>query len=111
MRFNQQFINMKNISILFLLAILSACAFSRAPAGHGFFYTDTSEVIYYDPYIKPQQKATMCNENFMGFVSSGDASFNALKLNSGIRKIATMEKTYNSVLSVYTTSCLIVKGE
>lgn len=102
---------MKNISAVILLVMLSACAISNPPAGHGFIYTEATEVIYYDPYIKPQQKATLCSSNILGLFSTGDNSFAALKLNSGIRKISTMEKTYYSVASTFVKSCLIVKGE
>ena len=102
---------MKNISAIILLVMLSACAISNPPAGHGFIYTEATEVIYYDPYIKPQQKATLCSSNILGLFSTGDNSFAALKLNSGIRKISTMERTYSSVVSVFVKSCLVVKGE
>ena len=102
---------MKNISAVILFIMLSACAVSNPPAGHGFIYTEVTEVLYYDPYIKPQQKVTLCDSNILGLVSTGDSSFSALKLNSGIRKIATMERTYDSVLSLFSKSCLVVKGE
>lgn len=102
---------MKNIFIFILLMSLSACAISNPPSGHGFVYTEATEVIYYDPYIKPQQKATLCSDNILGLVSTGDSGFTALKLNSGIRKISTMEREYKSILSLYVRSCLIVKGE
>lgn len=102
---------MKNIFAIILLGMLCACAVSNPPAGHGFVYTEATEVLYYDPYIKPQQKATLCSTNILGIVSTGDNSFTALKLNSGIRKISTMERTYSSVLSIFAKSCLIVKGE
>lgn len=106
---------MKNfIASFFVLAILPmlcGCAISHPPAGHGFIYTTETEVIYYDPYIKPQQKATLCSTNILGLVSTGDSSYTALKLNSGIRKISTMEREYKSILSLYVKSCLIIKGE
>lgn len=102
---------MKNLFAIILLAMIAACAVSNPPAGHGFIYTEATEVLYYDPYIKPQQKVTLCSNNILGLVSTGDSSFSAVKLNSGIRKIATMERTYDSVLSLFSESCLIVKGE
>jgi TRL-like protein family len=102
---------MKNISAVILLVMLSACAISNPPAGHGFIYTEATEVLYYDPYIKPQQKATLCSTNILGLFSTGDNSFAALKLSSGIRKISTMERTYSSVASTFVKSCLVVKGE
>lgn len=102
---------MKILFVIVLFATLSACAISNPPAGHGFIYTETTEVLYYDPYIKPQQKATLCSLNVLGLFSTGDNGFSALKLSSGIRKISTMERNYKSVMSVFAKSCLIVKGE
>jgi len=97
--------------ILAVIPILCGCAISNPPAGHGFVYTESTEVIYYDPYIKPQQKATLCSKNILGLISTGDSSYAALKTNSGIRKISTMEREYKSIFSLYVKSCLIVKGE
>ena len=102
---------MKKFSALILLAILASCAMANPPSGHGLLYTEAKEVIYYDPYIKPNQVTVLCSKNFLGLFSYGDNGFNAFKLNSEIRKIATMERTYSSRLLLYAESCLIVKGE
>lgn len=100
----------KNVFILMLVGFVNSCAIPNSPAGGGVFYTNSSELTYYDPYIKPQQKAILCERNILGF-SYGDVDLENLKLRSTIRKIATMEKTYDSVLSLFSRSCLIVKGE
>ena len=102
---------MKNFAAIILLIILASCAFAVPPSGPGFFYTETSDLVYYDPYIKPEQKVALCSKNILGLVSVGDADMNALRMNSTIRKIATIERTYSGRFWVFAESCLIVKGE
>ena len=102
---------MKKIFAIGLLFISAACAIANPPAGPGVLYTEAVEMVYYDPYIKPQQKATLCSKNILGLISSGDNSLMALKSNSDIRKISTIERTYSSRFLIYAESCLIVKGE
>ncbi len=93
------------------ISLIYSCAKVNAPSGNGVIFTEASEIIYYDPYIKPNQKITMCHKNIAGFVSNGAAGFDALRLKSQIRKIATIEKTYSSRLSLIGESCTIVTGE
>ncbi len=102
---------MKNIFVFGFALLLASCAFVTPPAGPGLIFTKATEVIYYDPYIKPQQKVTLCSKNILGLFSSGDNGFDAVRLNSQIRKISTMERTYESRFIFYGESCLIVKGE
>ncbi len=102
---------MKKIALLVLFAIVSSCAISSPPAGFGVLYTQASEVVYYDPYIIPRQKVSLCSKNYFGLISKGDNGFDALKLNSQIRKIATIERVYSGRFLIFAKSCLIVKGE
>ncbi len=100
----------KYLSVLAILAV-SSCVSVNAPAGPGLIYTDSAELTYYDPYIRPNQKAVLCSKNVLGLFSWGDNGYDVLKMRSSIRKIATIEKTYYSRFFVYGKSCMIVKGE
>lgn len=102
---------MKKIILVIFALSLSACALTRAPAGSGIIYTQDKELVYFDPYIKPQLKVTLCSKNLFGLISAGDSGLNAIKMNSPIRKIATIERTYTGRMFVYAESCLIVTGE
>jgi len=102
---------MKNIFVVALISLISSCAFVLPPAGPGLIYTKATELVYYDPYIKPQQRVVLCSKNILGLFSTGDNSFDAVRLNSQIRKISTIERTYQSKFVIYGESCLIVKGE
>ena len=101
----------KCILIVVLLSIISSCAFVSPPAGAGLIYTQASELTYYDPYIRPNQKAVLCSKNILGLFSWGDNGYDAFKMTSSIRKIATIEKTYTGRFFVYAKSCMIIKGE
>jgi len=107
---------LKNIAnffvLLFFLMNLSSCAInSSAPAGPGFLYTESSELTYYDPYIKPQIKATLCSNNILGLFSFGDQDFISLQVKTPIRKINSIEKTHSSRLGIFARTCTIYKGE
>ena len=102
---------MKIFLAIIALMTASSCVMLNAPSGSGLLYTEVAELVYYDPYIKPNQRSMLCAENILGLVSSGDMSFEALKLRSSIRKIATIEKTYSSRFFVFGESCVIIKGE
>ncbi len=102
---------MKIIAAVFLLLGLASCAIPRAPAGPGIIYTEDKELIYFDPYIKPQLKVALCSKNLFGLISAGDASLSAVRMYSPIRKIASIERTYSSRMFFYAQSCLVVMGE
>lgn len=102
---------MKFFAAAILLLSLASCALPRAPAGAGIIYTQDKELIYFDPYIKPQQKVALCSKNLFGLISAGDASLDAVRMYSSIRKIASIERTYSSRMFLYAESCLIVMGE
>jgi hypothetical protein len=94
-----------------LIAFFATASCMNASTGNGLLYTETSEIIYYDPYVKPNQKTTMCAKNFVGLVAFGDASLYNLQQTSTIRKISSIEKTYSSRFSLIGEACTIVKGE
>lgn len=102
---------MKKIFVIIALFASTSCAIVNSPTGTGILYTDVQELIYYDPYIRPNQKTTMCSKNFLGVIALGDSGFDALKLRSSIRKIATIERTFKSRFLIVAESCLVVKGE
>lgn len=101
---------MKKLLLLFSF-LASSCVFVGAPAGSGFLYTEQKELIYFDPYVKPKQKTTMCAKNFFGLVAKGDQGLDPFHLTSSIRKISSIEKSYSSRFGVVGEACTIIKGE
>ncbi len=102
---------MKNFFAIILLLASASCAVANPPTGAGFFYTNVKEIVYFDPYVKPNQKATLCSKNTLGLVSTGDNGLEELKLRSSIRKIYSIERTYVSRFFMLAESCVIVTGE
>lgn len=101
---------MRKILILFLF-LANSCAFVHAPSGPGLLYTDSAEIVFYDPYVIPRQKAVLCSKNILGLFSYGQNGIDELKRRSSIRKISSIEKTYFSRFFVYGKSCTVIKGE
>ncbi len=102
---------LQRFCVLMFLLTSSSCAFVNPPAGPGLIYTETSDITYYDPYIVPNKKAVLCSKNILGLFSYGDNGYDKFRAISGIRKIASIEKTYSSRFFVYGKSCVIIKGE
>mgnify|MGYP001184276783 FL=1 len=96
---------------IFLVFLINSCVSVHAPSGPGLLYTDSSEIVFYDPYVIPRQKAMLCAKNILGLFSYGQNSIDELKRKSAIRKISSIEKTYYSRFFVYGKSCTIIKGE
>ena len=102
---------MKRILIILSLSFLSSCAITNPPSGPGVFYTNVKELLYYNAYVKPIVEAEVCSKNYFGFISVGDSGLNAIRSQSEIKKIASIERTYVSKFFVSAKSCLIVKGQ
>jgi hypothetical protein len=105
---------MKNLSKLLvlsaLLASLNGCALPRASAGAGFVYTDVTEGQYVDNNVKGSKKGEACGVNILGIASTGDSTIDAAKRNGYIQNIATIDRSYFSILGVYAKSCALIKG-
>lgn len=100
----------KSAAAFFLLSIAS-CAIANPPSGPGVLYTDVRELVFYDDTVAPMVTATACSTNILGLFSTGDAGLNAIKYQSKIRKISSIEKTYESTFLISAKSCLIIKGQ
>ncbi|MBU6339390.1 MAG: hypothetical protein KGQ36_05430 [Rickettsiales bacterium] len=102
---------MKKFYLVLLLAFISSCAITNPPSGPGVFYTDVKELLYYDEYVVPTVSVTSCSNNYFGFVSIGDSGLTKIKSRSEIKRIHSIERTYENTFFVSAKSCLIVKGQ
>ncbi len=96
---------------LILLLSLSSCAVVNPPAGPGLFHTNVKELVFYDPSVLPNSEIVTCGENIMGLFSFGDNGIANLKARAKFDKIASIERTYESVFVFYAKSCLVTKGK
>ena len=102
---------MKNLFVILTFLLLSACAITNPPGGPGVLYTDVRELVYLDSYVTPNVEVTVCSTNVLGLVATGDNSLNAIKAESKLKKISSIERTYKSVMLLFGESCLIVRGQ
>ncbi|HLD76880.1 MAG TPA: TRL domain-containing protein [Rickettsiales bacterium] len=102
---------MKKFSAIITLFLITSCAIANPPTGSGVIYTNVKELVYYDPYVKPNQRIMLCSKNILGLVAFGDSGLDDLKLQSSIRKIYSIERTYVSRFFVLAESCMTVVGE
>ncbi len=102
--------SLKLLVIVAAIAQLTACVAPRAGAGSGLLFTEVKEGQFVDNGVSGSKVGTACSTNILGLASTGDASIEAAKRDASIRSVATIDRTYYSILSVYGKSCTIVKG-
>lgn len=101
----------KKSAVIFSFLSIASCAIANPPSGPGVIFTDVKELVYYDGSVSSVLTSVICSKNILGLVSTGDAGLNIVKLQTKIKKIASIEKTYESSFLIYAKSCLIVKGQ
>ena len=104
--------NLKLVLILSMVTIgLSGCATAITRNGAGIFYTDTSDSVTATDLAQASKEGQACAMNYLGLVSIGNMTVDAAKKAGGIKKVASVDFTQNSILGVYAKSCTIVRGE
>lgn len=58
--------------------------------------------------VSTGKKGTACAKNFASFISYGDMSIEAAKINGGITKVSTVSQSVESISFLYTKKCTIV---
>jgi len=95
-----------------LLVTVVGCAGTTVPAGGlGLIVTDTTEGLYANNNVSQQRTGKACNKNILGLVVNGDASIKAAKINGGITRVATIDRSFESILGVYGKACTVITGE
>lgn len=89
---------------------LSNCAVPRPSAGAGWIYTNISEGEYVDNKVEISKNGEACATNVLGIASTGDATIDTAKRMSNIKNIATIDRSYFSVLGVFAKGCTVVRG-
>lgn len=105
---------MKNpykICLLIACALsLSNCAMPRPSAGAGWIYTDVKEGEYVDNKVEISRNGEACATNVLGIASTGDATIDTAKRVSNIKNVATIDRSYFSVLGIFAKGCTVVQG-
>lgn len=102
------------VGLLLPLLAVVGCASGGASINRpapGCLYSDMTGSIGTGPGTKTEKKGKACATNLMGLIASGDASVAAARSNGSITRVATVDYDYFNILSVYTKSCTIVRGD
>lgn len=102
---------MKNAIYLTLaLTTLSACAAPLASTGPGAIFTEVKEAVQANNGVKISKSGEACAQNILGIVSVGETTVEAAKKNAGITQVATIDRSFWSILGVYAKACTVVAG-
>ena len=92
------------------LFMLSGCAAPLASSGPGFIFTEVKEAVQANNGVSSAKRGEACAQNILGIVSTGDTTVETAKRMSGINSIATIDRSYWSILSVYAKACTVITG-
>ncbi len=90
--------------------LLSACATPRSSTAPGLILTDHIEGVMVTTNPPGRKRGMACTQNYVGLVTSGDASLSAAMKNGAITEISSVDHQYKSILGVYGKMCTIVTG-
>lgn len=89
---------------------LAGCAFPLPSSGPGLIYTDAIEGLAVNNGIPEEKHGQVCALNILGIVSIGDISISEAMKKAEITQVATVDRTYFSVLGIYAKACTLVSG-
>ncbi len=96
------------------LSTMTSCAMTGVYStnGSGSLFTSFTESVAASGGVDTGGKTgEACAQNILGLASFGDASVNKAAQNGGIKKVATVDRSYLNVLFLYGKSCTIVTGQ
>lgn len=102
---------MKIVVFLAAVAMLSGCASGRSRNGTGLIYTEVSDSVVATSNVGSSKTGQSCATNVLALVSTGDMSIETAKKIGNITKVASVDYTQKSILGIYDTTCVIVRGE
>ena len=102
---------MKFLILLLLSLSLTGCALVGSRAGYGFLYTEVKDFTGTE-YVNTKFTRTgkACATNILGLFLTGDMSLDRAKKNGKIRKVSTVDYEGKSILGLYSTVCLVARG-
>jgi hypothetical protein len=101
---------LSSLLLLAPVALLASCATPGSSSGPGFIYTDHYEGVLVTGNPAGRKRGQACTSNFMGWVTSGDATISAAMKNGSITTVSSVDHYYHSVMGVVGKMCTIVTG-
>ncbi len=103
---------MIRIGLLLSTLFIANCASVGSRMGSGLFYTNVKDYTNVEfEKVGTSKAGKSCGTNILGLVVTGNTSIDAAKKKGGITKVATVDFEGTSILGLYSTVCLVVRGE
>lgn len=93
------------------LGLIAGCATPMPKAGPGMVVTKTQEAVGAGPAEKADKTGEVCQQNFLGVATIGDASVEAAKKEGNIDTIHSIDSDILGFLGLYAQNCVIVRGQ
>jgi hypothetical protein len=90
---------------------VSGCAVVASPVGNGSIFTSVSGPIGATTNIVTTREGKAKCSNILGLIATGDASIDTAKKNGGIQKVASVDYESFSILAIYSSYTVIVRGD
>jgi hypothetical protein len=97
------------LALIASLTLLTVTGCVRAPLVGGV-YTDVQDGITATYSQRPAKKGEACASSILGIYASGDASINTARTNGNINAVSSVDYHSTTILGVYSTYCIIVRG-
>jgi len=102
--------NIIGLCIGLVALTLGGCAVPLPSVGPGGVFTDVKEAVQAVNDVAGSRRGEACGQNILGIVSTGDYTVEAAKRAAGITRVATIDRSYWSILCVYAKACTVVTG-
>jgi hypothetical protein len=99
-----------SLTLISTFFAFSGCATLGSHTGPGLIRTDHYEGVMVTTNPTGKKRGTSCTENFLGLVTTGDATVSAAMKNGAITSVSSVDHHYESTLGVYGRMCTIVTG-
>ncbi len=102
------------IALLAVFMMLTGCAAAvtygprGAPLG---LYVDEDGPVMVTENQVGTKRGESCSQSILGLVVTGDASIVTAAQNGGISRIGTVNSSYQNILGIIATYCIVVTGE
>jgi len=101
---------LKHIALCSVVLLFTACAHTLPASGPGWVFTEATEGVQANNGVEISRRGEACASNILGIVSTGDSTVEKAARNGNITRVATIDRSFFSVLGVYGKACTQVAG-
>ncbi len=101
---------LRNLALTCWLLLFTACANTLPSAGPGWIFTGATEAVQANNGVEITHRGEACAINILGLVSAGDSTVEKANRNGNITRVATIDRSFFSILGIYGSACTQVAG-